>query len=335
MGDLKVHINPVTKALVHFYRPIKLYIYDHGMYPYSQLNPLVKALIYGDSLFRGGEHLFDRCEDPSAADLLHFPCDLDYFEHREEQVRSSLQFYSDNEARHLFYDTRDDPEPFPSAESICLKPSVHKSAVSGSVICIPYMEGVDDFFSYFIQSRTIEYDLSFIGNRTPLREIMVDSLKGLFASCCFLLRDGFFFGGQFPAVEKEQTGLTEFRRGDSEQSWRVEFIEVMRQSRFALALPGYGLNSFRFFEALSLGVPPVLVSEGAALPFENLIDYDRFCIRVRADSPSMPADIKLAIEQISQEKYADMCLLARLHYDAFLSPRHFLFLLYDALRRLI
>lgn len=114
----------------------------------------------------------------------------------------------------------------------------------------------------------------------------------------------------------------------------MEFIEVIRQSRFALALPGYGLNTFRFFEALSLGVPPVLVSDDAALPFEDVVEYDGFCIKVE-NSPSVSSDIKLAIDRISQIEYTRMCLLSRLHYDTFLSCQNFLPLLYNALRKLL
>ncbi len=337
MKNLMVYSNPVTKAFIYSYRPIRFYIYDYSMFPYSALNPLAKVFLFQDSVFGGGEHLFEVCTDPNIADLFLLPCDLDFFEHREQLIFPLIPFYSNNETRHVFYDTRDDPEPFPSGKSIYLKPSLHKKSVSDSVICIPYLETVDDFFTYFIQSRTIKYELSFIGQRTPLRENTLRSLEDSFDTRYFLLRDGFFFRGQFLSIEieKEKHGLSHMQRGDSGESWRVEYIETMRQSKFVLALPGYALNTFRFFEALSLGIPPVLVSDNAALPFEDNIQYDKFCIRVDTSSPSISADIKSGIKKIGPEQYAEMCLLARLHYDTFLSRKTFLFLIYDALKKLV
>lgn len=143
---LKIHFNPMTNAFIHSYKPIKLYIYEHQTYPYAALNPFVKALLFGDSVFKRGIHLFEVSKDPSTADLFLFPCDVDYFENQEDQIYPRLQFYSGNEARHVFYDTRDSPEPFPSVKSICLKTSLNKKYISDSIICIPYLEIVDDFF---------------------------------------------------------------------------------------------------------------------------------------------------------------------------------------------
>lgn len=329
--DLRAQINPLTRALIHTYQPIRLYVYDHRHYPRAALNPLVKALLLEEPLFQRGQHLFELAPDPGEADLFVFPCDLDFFETREERVYDQIGFYPQNERRHLFYDTRDAPSVFPSRQSICLKTSLYKKDASVSTICMPYLDVVDDFFAYFLEPRTIKYELSFVGQRTPLREKIVESLGRLPRSSRFVLRDGFYFR-RFADGKEARAGCIP---GRSDPSERAEYIEIMRQSRFALALPGYGLNSFRFFEALSLGVPPILVADDIALPFESFIDYGKFCIRVAASSPSLPEDIEAAIDNISEEAYSDMCLWARLHYDAFLSARSFLFLLHDALSHVI
>lgn len=51
--------------------------------------------------------------------------------------------------------------------------------------------------------------------------------------------------------------------------------------QFLRPLQGHGLNSFRFYEALSLGIPPILVTDNAALPFDDLVEYESFCPHAR------------------------------------------------------
>ena len=55
----------------------------------------------------------------------------------------------------------------------------------------------------------------------------------------------------------------------------------MQRSVFCLVPPGYGLWSFRFFEALAADCIPVLYDDGnTVLPFESSIKYDAFVVRI-------------------------------------------------------
>lgn len=329
MGTDQAFYSPVTKAYVHSYEPLRLYIYDHRDYPYNTLNVLVKALVLDDARYREGRTLV---EEPEAADLFVFPCDLNYFEKREEQVYDSLEFLVGNERRHISFDHRDQADPFPADTSIRLKVSLHRRQVSNTLVCIPYVEMVDNFFWYFRQPRRIKYDLSFMGEWSAFREQRFATLSSTFESVYFRLQEHFFHGGylQFrdgkPVIEE---------RPEVKRALREEFIDVSRQSKFILALRGYGLNSFRFFEALSLGVPPVLVSDDCALPYAHLIDYDRFCVRVDEHDAAVVERIKEAVHGTDEETYEEMCRSCRLHYDTFFSAKNFLFLLYDALCKAI
>jgi hypothetical protein len=328
MGREQAFYSPVTKAYVHSYEPLRLYIYDHRSYPYDTLNVLVKALVFEDARYREGRYLFTQAEEPEAADLFIFPCDLNYFEGRENEVYDLLEFFSGNERRHVFFDHRDQTDPFPSDISIRLKVSLHRWQVSNTLICIPYLEMVDNFFWYLRRPREIKYELSFLGEWTPLREQMVSALGGTIEPVYFRLREKFFHTGylQFsdgkPVVKEGSAG---------KRALREEFIEVSLQSKFVLALRGYGLNSFRFFESLSLGVPPILVSDDCALPYAHLIDYEKFCIRVEAHDDDAVGRIREAVYCTRDETYAEMCRAGRLHFDTFFSAKNFLYLLYDAL----
>ncbi len=67
---------------------------------------------------------------------------------------------------------------------------------------------------------------------------------------------------------------------DTQKLMQSKWIEALVSSQFILAPRGCGLNSIRFFEALSFGRIPVLMADDAKLPLEHLINYDEFIIRV-------------------------------------------------------
>lgn len=52
------------------------------------------------------------------------------------------------------------------------------------------------------------------------------------------------------------------------------FVRKLLQSKVALCPRGYGGTSFRFYESMQLGVPPVLISDIDTRPFKNDIDWD-------------------------------------------------------------
>ena len=54
------------------------------------------------------------------------------------------------------------------------------------------------------------------------------------------------------------------------------FVKTMIQSYIALCPRGYGGSSFRFFEAMQLGVVPFLIGEFDTRPFKKYIPFDEF-----------------------------------------------------------
>lgn len=325
MVPQKTFCNRDTGAVVHTGSPLRLFFYDHSPYAYSLLNPLVKALVHDDPRFSEGRYLFERCADPEHADFLVFPCDLNYFEDREDEVPPLLPFYAGNEHRHVFFDRRDRGSPLAPGTPVHFRASVHRRDLSPSVICVPYLEPVDNFFIRAHQRRDICYDLSFVGERTDFRERLVASLSRAAGDVYFRLRPRFYFGG-YMACRGGPTLAPDVARAQ-----RREYVESALRSRFVLAPMGYGTNSFRFFEALSLGVPPVLVSEDCALPFEDVVDYDAICLRFEASDPDLTERILAAVRGLDDRQYARMCKLGLLYFHTYLSPRNVLFLLHDAL----
>ncbi len=333
--DYKDLLNPLTKAFIHSYKPIKLFIYNYKIFPISVLDPVTKTLLLGDYRFSEGRYLFQVCTDPSATDLFLFPCDLDYFEFSEQKIHGFLEYYSGNEKRHIFYDTRDNPKPFPDDKSIKLKVSVNRRFCDKSVICIPYLEPVDNFFFYFNEQRPKIYELSFVGQHTPLREKLLKKISERCPSSRFIFRDQFFHDGLFPQHHKAMFRICPDKIKEKKLQ-RKEYIDILLNSKFALAIRGFrGLNSFRFFESLSLGVPPILVSSNCMLPFEEQVDYRQFSFQVDAEDPNSTEEILHIVSRVKSARYQQMRALARLYYDAYLSPHNFLLLIYKEINRRI
>ena len=54
------------------------------------------------------------------------------------------------------------------------------------------------------------------------------------------------------------------------------FVDMMLRSYLALCPRGYGGSSFRLYEAMQLGVVPLLLGELDTRPFRKFLDWDRF-----------------------------------------------------------
>lgn len=67
---------------------------------------------------------------------------------------------------------------------------------------------------------------------------------------------------------------------DGEKSTRY-FLRKMLESYTALCPRGYGGTSFRFFEAMQLGVAPFFIGEPDTRPFKKFIDWDQCSLYAR------------------------------------------------------
>ena len=80
------------------------------------------------------------------------------------------------------------------------------------------------------------------------------------------------------------------------------FIDITTRSKFSLCPRGYGAQSFRFYEILQLNSIPVIVYDKEWLPFKNEIDYESFCVLIKASEVSTLKDKLLNISQNQQDK---------------------------------
>lgn len=79
------------------------------------------------------------------------------------------------------------------------------------------------------------------------------------------------------------------------------FVRQCLSSDLVLAPRGYGGSSFRFFEAMQFGVPPILLGDFDTRPFKGLIDWDS-CSFYLSDTANLPG----LLDQVTCQSLAQM-----------------------------
>lgn len=82
------------------------------------------------------------------------------------------------------------------------------------------------------------------------------------------------------------------------------FINTTLQSKFCLAPRGFGRSSFRFFEAMLLGVIPVYFWDDIEwLPYKDKIDYSKFAVSIHDNNINRTSEV---LKSITNEQYNSM-----------------------------
>lgn len=85
---------------------------------------------------------------------------------------------------------------------------------------------------------------------------------------------------------------------------QLEFYHNMQASPYTFCMRGNGNFSVRFYEALAMGRIPVLVDTDVRLPLEDMIRWERHCVKVTADTLS--DDLLDFHQRISPEAFRSM-----------------------------
>jgi hypothetical protein len=83
------------------------------------------------------------------------------------------------------------------------------------------------------------------------------------------------------------------------------FLKTTLESYFCIAPRGIGRQSYRFYEAMQLGVIPVYIWDDIeVLPYKELINYNEFCISININDIDKLYDMMTNI--VESGKYLDM-----------------------------
>ena len=65
---------------------------------------------------------------------------------------------------------------------------------------------------------------------------------------------------------------------------RIGYLENMKNNTFILVARGAGNFSYRLYETMMMGRIPVIIDSDQVFPFENILNYDEFSIKIPIDS---------------------------------------------------
>jgi hypothetical protein len=274
-------------------QPIKAYFYDqkvqhllmsHREHQFANNNP-IPLLEYTSAKFVENPY-FIKTDNPKHAEFYFFPSELSFF--IEQWCNQSIDSYgpavqnlSQKVAllpnydlapeRHVFFSTHDTTElmDIPGLQATC---NVLRKALNERVLCMPYGNEAITVNTFptlgFLSEHNdpLEWDISFVGNvRQPFRNVIVDSFEQTSLRTFFKRREKYW-------------GL------DKNRKQKKQHLRSLAFSFMVLSPRGVGLNSHRFYEAMSAGRVPVLITlDDAVLPFEDVVDYESCIIRIPAE----------------------------------------------------
>ena len=103
------------------------------------------------------------------------------------------------------------------------------------------------------------------------------------------------------------------------------FVNVMLKSYACLCPRGYGGSSFRFFEAMQLGVVPIHIGDQDIRPFKDFLPWDKCSFYFKS-----PRDAIACLDQISLEQLSIMGKRAKKVYDRVFAGNMWCCLLYTS-----
>ncbi|XP_051181404.1 probable arabinosyltransferase ARAD1 [Lolium perenne] len=157
--------------------------------------------------------------------------------------------------------------------------NVHKDVVA------PYLHMVDNFFN----------DTAGYNDRPTL----------LYFQGAIYRKDGGFIRQELYYLLKDEKDV-HFSFGSVAGNGIEQSTRGMRASKFCLNIAGDTPSSNRLFDSIVSHCVPIIISDEIELPFEDVIDYSKFCIIVRgADAVKKDFLINL-IKGISQEEWTSM-----------------------------
>ena len=105
---------------------------------------------------------------------------------------------------------------------------------------------------------------------------------------------------------------------------RTEYINNIVNSDFSLAIRGDANESMRLYEILSLGRIPILIDTDCVLPREDILQYDKFILRIDfRDFRDADKIIYNFYNSLSNEGFTVMQKMARDAFEKYLRPEAF------------
>jgi hypothetical protein len=220
---------------------------------------------------------------------------------------NNLPYFKQFEEKHIFFLNHDLSIPF-HMTSLFFRASIEASSKDINAISLPH--SVEDLFhvSHF-ELEKCKYDVSFVGYigssyiRFPLIKSILQTKRNMRHQIKV-----------FPAFHGHLDGETKILH-------KILFKESLRDSLMVLCPAGTGKNTIRFFEVMSMGRIPILVSDDCMLPFEDKIDYSSFILRIDENQVEKADEIIADwIESHSIDELISKCKVSRATWENYFAP---------------
>lgn len=97
-----------------------------------------------------------------------------------------------------------------------------------------------------------------------------------------------------------------FAFGSLRENGTDEASRGMHSSKFCLNIAGDTPSSNRLFDAIASHCVPVIISDDIELPYEDVLDYSKFCIFVRTFDAIKKGFLMTLIRSVSREDWTHM-----------------------------
>jgi hypothetical protein len=276
---------------------------------------------------------FKQVQTLAEADLVVFPHEYVVLRKYPDYLKKQLSEAQAANKKIFISAYQDSPEAIDIAGVTIVRPSAYKSHMLTSDIIMPaYVEDLGAIFGHQVLSKKDIPIIGFVGkaNFFTLKEKLWYVVKN------FVLRRGPYREGiyfrryalrvlaksakvQLHAIVRRRFSANKTTVEISPEQARREYVEAIQNAHFTLAPRGDGNYSLRFFETLSLGRIPVLIDTDTPLPLEDIINYDKFVVRVPwQDIDSLPEIVSNWYNSKTPEEWAEACLAARRTFESYL-----------------
>ncbi len=318
-----------------------------GEYPESTDDPDAGRFV---ELAQNGNHYYSLCDDPKDAHFFLLPFGYSFQIDHQITIRAFLNKAEAYAKKTLIFYNSDDDQPIDHHNVLVYRTSLNKSAKKAHEYALPGWSR--DFIAYFKEMAvsplkpgnkpSVSY-CGYINNgKVPLkmllkkrlgliRETKENQAKQLRGKVCkvlqennsittdFIIRMGFWAQGI-----------------NNKQQARLEYVNNLMRSVYAIAARGGGNFSYRFYEIVSCGRIPLFINTDCVLPFEEEVDYKKHLVWVEEKEKHRCDEILLEFHHShSAEELMALQLSNRALYESNLSPLGFFKTLHRQLLKLL
>lgn len=287
-------------------------------------------------------------DDPSKADFILIPYEYYFIRHDKAYIQSFVGLAQKYKKTLVIFDPSDFDYEINYPNSIVLRYSQYKYKKKDYEIIIPpFAEDLlGDQPIKILQKKELPI-VGFVGwaglkNVTQFIKFYIKTfwvdIKSIFDSHLRATKKGIYFRRKaIKYLKMSSLVKTSFivRKSFSGHSNDIEidptiarsdYIKNIEESDFILAPKGDGNYSIRFYEILSMGRIPILIDTETLLPLEDVMDYDKFIVRVDyKDISKLPEITSRIYSNLDNDSFAKMQIEARrafvdhLRMDVFLT----------------